>query len=255
MQPERARARRPLSAARLGAALLSTAPLILIGCGVHGAGTGYGGPPVFNETEPNGNSDHPDFFGGVDGFSHFVIEGSVDAFGPDWLDGFAFVAEEPITFSFELHASSGFADIDAFLYDPVLGQTIAWFDSEWNPEVGSFSILEPGKEFHLVIETYDADTSYSLEIWADPAFFSESGGPELQAAGSFGLTPNVRAPRKARREDAVYGAPRRSALEDEVRVLGHGFVLAMDGDGAVVQSLDFLLTADGRAIAVPTHRR
>lgn len=149
---------------------LAAATLTLTaGCAGHHSGGGHGhkgppGPEVFHELEPNDSPFAADFIGGIDSFSHLIIEGHVQAFGHDLYDHFEFFAEEPIGVEFRLDGYTPGADVDLCLIDGDTGQVLACYDSPFNSEDGFFTIDWSGKHFILLVETYVFDTEYDLEI-------------------------------------------------------------------------------------------
>ena len=171
---------RTLAARDLARPLLLAGLMTAAGCTggyVHGHG-GHEGPPVFGEIEPNDSPFEPDFLGGVDVFSHFIVEGHVEALGFDRVDHFELVADEPVGIEFYLYGDHPAADLDLCLWDPDSGMVVACYDGPWNPEEGFFSIDWPGKRVVLIVEAWAVDSSYSLEIRATPnPFTSEQDGP------------------------------------------------------------------------------
>ena len=176
MRSRDVRAARPLFLAGL--------TLTVAGCGGGGptyVGGGYQGPPVFDELEPNDSPYEPDYLGGVDILSHFIVEGHVEAIGWDLVDHFELVADEPVGIEFYLHGDHPAADLDLCLWDPDIGQVVACYDGPWNPEEGFFTIDYPGKRVVLIVEAWAVDTTYSLELRATPNPYYGQGGPGAQA--------------------------------------------------------------------------
>ena len=147
----------------------------------HGGG-GYSGPPVYGELEPNDSPWEPDYLGGMNLFSHMIVEGHVEAVGWDLVDHFEIQADEPIGIEFCLHADHPYADIDLCLFDPDSGLIVGCWDSPWSPEEGLFSLDWPGKRVVLVVEAWGVDTSYSLELKAVPNPYTSEGGPPAASA-------------------------------------------------------------------------
>ncbi len=123
-----------------------------------------GGSNFVYEQEPNDHADHPDFFGYVGPGDQLAIRGHVQAFGNDLFDGFGFVSAQPLEVLFTLRADDPFADLDLLVYDPYFDEFVAVFDSPYNPERGSFLVLDPDVEFHMVVDAYDQASSYTLEL-------------------------------------------------------------------------------------------
>lgn len=180
MRPETIRATRSLCLAGLA--------LAVAGCSGghgHGHGGGHSGPPVLDEIEPNDSPYQPDFLGGVDSVSHFVVAGHVEAVGHDVYDHFELVAEEPVGIEFYLHGLAHHADLDLCLWDPDLEEIVACYDGPWNPEEGYFTLDWPGKRVVLLVEAWIVDSAYDLEILATPHPYEDGGdGGNGPAAGS-----------------------------------------------------------------------
>ena len=138
---------------------------------------------MFGELEPNDSPYEPDFLGGIDIRSHFIVEGHVEALGFDRVDHFELVADEPVGIEFCLYGDHPAADLDLCLWDPDAEVVVACYDGPWNPEEGFFSLDWPGKRVVLIVEAWWVDSSYSLEIRATPnPFGSDQGVPGAMAA-------------------------------------------------------------------------
>lgn len=125
-------------------------------------------PPVFVELEPNDSPWHPDFLGGVNVLSHFLVEGYVEAIGFDTVDHFEIVADEPVAIEFTLTGEYLTSDLDLCLFDPDLGVIVASWEDPWSVERGHFTIDYPGKRVVLVVEAWLEDAPYTLEICGGP---------------------------------------------------------------------------------------
>ncbi|HJO27536.1 MAG TPA: hypothetical protein QF730_09850 [Planctomycetota bacterium] len=139
------------------------------------------------EDEPNGLACCPDNMGTLYVGESMHIRGSVDDCCIDVFDGFAFTPADLCTVQFTLDADSAFADLDLGLYDPWTGSFTAIFDSPYNPEFGSFLVLEPGRPFHLVVSSYSGDSSYSLRVDCLPFNYgpaADTGGGPPSAVGA-----------------------------------------------------------------------
>jgi hypothetical protein len=197
---------------------LSLAAFGLVACHRHGHGhdgDGSNGIVVFREAEVNDEPASANHFGLLRPGQRFFIDGFVrdDAFDP--FDGFAFTAREPLHVDFELFIDAPGADLDVSLYDPQLDATVAAWTSTDNPEVGGVDVFAGGLDFHLVIESFAGDTSYSLAITVGPLFGREAlraaGAPDVVGVGA-------RDERRAKAADA-YGEPKRAPRRVIERVL------------------------------------
>jgi len=219
-----------------------TLALALTGCGgaVHHRTSG---PPVYLEQEPNGSADNPDYIGWVGPGSFLRIEGHVEAFGPDQLDGFRFRTTQPMTLHVVVYADAAAADIDLCVYDPDFDSYIACFDSPFSPEEGSFSVLEGDKAFDLVVETFVSATYYTIEVRGHPlelASVEGDAGPGASAivgpaGGPAGATP---VPGKESRREEYRDRPEADPEPDEV--LRRGIAILVDGDGEVLAPVPWI---------------
>lgn len=148
-------------------------------------------PPTFSEREPNDSPWAPDYLGGVDIFSHFIVEGFVEAVGFDTVDHFEICADEPVGIEFSLYGYDAYADLDLHLFDPDSGLIVASYDGPWNPEEGFFTIDYPGKRVVLVVEAWLTDSHYSLEIRATPNPFYGDAPNDGPAAASLSLDEDL----------------------------------------------------------------
>lgn len=168
---------------------LTLASFGLVACHSHhdgGAGSGNGGIPVFREQERNDDPLTANHFGVLRPGQRFFIDGFVRDDLADPFDGFAFTAGAPLHVDFELFIGNAFADLDVSLYDPQIDQTVASWASTDNPEVGGVDVFAGGLDFHLVIESFSGDATYSLAITVLPLFLREpppaGGFPDVHAA-------------------------------------------------------------------------
>ncbi len=157
------------------------APLALVaGCSPAVVVTGPppgGGPAIFQEREPNDSPFQADPISGVDIFSYLVVQGHVQPPGFfDVYDHFEFVALEPATFDLQLDGLAPYSDMDISLWDPDLGQIVAVWDSPLNPELGTFTVTQPGKVFVLLVEAYNAPSDYDLTLMGRPILYGPGGG-------------------------------------------------------------------------------
>lgn len=129
-----------------------------------------GGPPILDESEPNDSADLATWFGPLAPGTGLVIGGHVTEFGPDLFDGFAFSAVAPCSVRVVLRALSPGADLDVCVYDPLLDEFVACFDSPFDPEIGEISFFVPGQDFQLVVSSAMGSASYTLEVDALPLY-------------------------------------------------------------------------------------
>lgn len=214
-------------------ALLLALPLIACGHATHRTS----GPPVFLEQEPNGSADSPDFIGWVGPGTLLRIEGHVEAYGPDQLDGFRFRTTQPMTVHVVVYADAPAADVDLCVYDPDFDSYIACFDSPYSPEEGSFSVLEGAKAFDLVVETFVTGTAYTLEVRGHPLALATIEG-DSPGAGTSSIVGPARDPARApatagkeSRREEYRELPEEDPEPDEV--LRRGIAILVDGDGEV----------------------
>ncbi len=137
--------------------------------------------PVYSESEPNDDAFGADDFGFLHPGEHFGIAGNVrdDPFDPQ--DGFAFVAAGPIVVEFELEAFCDCANLDLWLYDPLLDEFVGVFDSSSGTERGSFTVYS--QEFHMIVVSAAGDTSYGLDLRAS-SIHAASGADSTTATAA-----------------------------------------------------------------------
>ena len=168
---------------------LSLVSFGLVACHHHGHGSDSdGGTPVFVEQERNDDPLTANHFGVLRPGDHFIIEGNVRDDLVDPFDGFAFTAGGPLHVDFQLFIHNAAADLDVTLYDPQIDQTVASFATSDNPEVGGVDVLAGGLDFHLVVESFSGDATYSLEISVLSLFLRDGaraeGAPAIVASGA-----------------------------------------------------------------------
>ncbi len=149
---------------------------LVAGCGGHRSGTTIviTEPEVVEEPEgpiyeiePNDHASTADFIGEIRAGDLLTIAGHVTECCPDPYDGFAFFAAEPVDITITLTELDLAADLDFCIYDPVLDEIIACWETDSHPEVGVFAIEGPG-DFHIVIASYTGDSYYELELDVRP---------------------------------------------------------------------------------------
>ena len=215
-------------------AILAPGLALLAACGHshHGGGTGTG-VPVFLEAERNDDPLSANDFGHLRPGDHFFIDGFVRDDLADPFDAFAFTADVPLHVDFELVIRNAAADLDVCLYDPQIDQTVACFATSDNPERGGVDVFAGGLDFHLVVESFLGDATYSLEIVVLPLFGREAqraeGAPLLAGSGAAG--------ERVPRAKEAYGLPR---PEPEPRLLFES-VIEVDLERGIALRRDRLL--------------
>lgn len=156
----------------------------LVACHHHRGGND--GIPVFVETEPNDDPLTANHFGVLHPGDHFFIDGFVRDDLADPFDGFAFTAGSALHVDFQLFIGNPAADLDVCLYDPQIDQTVACFATQDDPEQGGVDVFAGGLDFHLVVESFVGDATYSLEIVV-LSLFAASAEPNRLVAPYAGL--------------------------------------------------------------------
>ena len=220
-------------------AALSALPLVA--CGAHSHGSN--GPLVFFEQEPNGSVNNPDFIDWVDPTTFLLVEGHVQAFGPDQLDGFRFITTQPMTIHVAIYADAFLADIDLCVYDPDFDSFIVCLDSPHGSEEGSFSVLEAGKAFDLVVETFVSGTSYTIEVNGYPLALgaTEAGGPQgddVSPITNLAAAQATPTPDKDSRREQYRKLPDEDP--EPAVVLRRGVAILIDGDGEVLPAVPWI---------------
>lgn len=182
-------------------------------------------PPVYGETEPNDDAFGADDFGFLYPGDEFGIVGSVRDDPYDPQDGFAFTAAGPIVVDFVLDAQCSCADLDVWLYDPLLDQFVAVFDSPYSSEHGTFTVYS--QAFHLVVVSAGGDAPYRLDVRASASYAALSADGPAASVGAPGAVPLLpRAPSESL--ERYRAAPRDAGPPRLVEVY------AIDPDSGVV---------------------
>jgi len=141
--------------------------------------------PIYSESEPNDDVFGADDFGFLHAGEHFGIAGTVRDDPYDPQDGFAFVAAGAIVVDFELRATCGCADLDLWLYDPVLDEFVGVFDNSSGTERGTFTVY--GQEFHMIVVSAAGDSGYRLDLGASTFHAANAADSARVAAATDGL--------------------------------------------------------------------
>jgi hypothetical protein len=151
--------------------VLLALPFTVLGCTYDEPECTTCGDPALYETEINDTAPQADWIGAVYPGDALSIRGHVTQFGPDLLDGFAFVTGAPLRIDLELWADVHGADLDLCVWDPVFGAYVACFETASHPESGQVVILEANKEFHLVVRSFHGDSAYWLDVFGSAAAY------------------------------------------------------------------------------------
>lgn len=148
-------------------------------CHSHFDGYGHPNPStiVVGEVEVNDHAWDAQHIGWVQGGDTVIIEGGITDDGWDPRDGFQFFAETPLIVDVSLDAHLPGVDLDWCIWDPTVGAYTVCAESPLNPETGSFVVVPPGNEFHLVVSSFTGSSSYTIEV-----YFSTYYGLEADAA-------------------------------------------------------------------------
>jgi hypothetical protein len=155
-------------------------------------------PAALDESEPNDTAAQATWFGTVYPGSSLAIVGHVTSHGSDLFDGFAFITGAPCTVRFILRPSLPDADLDLCVYDPWQDAYVACFDSPDGTEVGEFGLAYADEEFHLVVSSAWASSSYLLEIEVIPFVPSPEGTEASQRKGTLERVDGYRSDRPER---------------------------------------------------------
>jgi len=150
--------------------------------------TGPPAPAVVPEIEVNDFAWAPQHIGWVSGGETLWIEGSITDQGWDPRDGYQFFAETPLVVNVGLDANVPGVDLDWCVWDPVYGGYTVCAETEFDPEVGSFLVVPPGNEFHIVVSSYAGTSTYTLAV-----SFSTYYGAEAALSNA---EPKLLVPRK-----------------------------------------------------------
>lgn len=125
-------------------------------------------PPVYVELEPNDSPLAPDRIGVVDAYSLLYVDGHVEAVpGIDIIDHIEFFSATRAVYDFRIDALSAYGDVDVTVYDPVADVVVGVFAVSGSVEFGRVVVHEANRPFQLIIEAYQYDTSWSLELVGD----------------------------------------------------------------------------------------
>lgn len=185
--------------------------------------------PLIFELEPNDGSCCAQFVGDVVTYTQFEIAGSVTALGPDLFDGFAFFAGVDCEVFVELESADDLVDLDLCVYDPLLGDFVACFQSPFGDESGSFPAFA-GQEFQVVVSSSFGAASYRLSLRTYPLSALPASVPERAGACNEKLE--------------LYRCPTDALAEDaEPRAIARGVLVELDGDEVRVHP--WIGTSDG----------
>ena len=148
-----------------------------------------GPPATIPEIEVNDFDFAPQQIGTVVPGEQLFIEGSITDAGWDPRDGFQLFAAVPMVVNVNLSAHVPGVDLDWCVWDPTVGDYTVCAETEFNPEVGSFIVVPPGDEFHLVVSSFSGTSTYTMELT-----FSSYFGAEASAASNV-ATENRPTPR------------------------------------------------------------
>jgi hypothetical protein len=125
-------------------------------------------PAVYVELEPNDSPFTPDRIAVVDAYTLLYVDGHVEAVpGLDIVDHIEFLAATPAAFDFRIDAFSAYGDVDVTVYDPVADVVVGVFAVSGSVEVGRVIVHQSNRPFQLIIEAYQYDTEWSLELVGD----------------------------------------------------------------------------------------
>lgn len=168
------------------------------GCHVsHSEVVGGSAPPfvplVVPEIEVNDFAFAPQFIGTVFPGDQVFIEGSTTDAGWDPRDGFQLFADVPMIVNVVLDAHVPGVDLDWCVWDPTVGDYTVCAETEFNPETGSFMIVPPGNEFHMVVSSYSGTSTYTMELTFSAYFGAEAAPTERAADEEQEVRPTPRA--------------------------------------------------------------
>jgi hypothetical protein len=158
--------------------------LSLASLACHGSHSGVvtfvpGPPATIPEIEVNDFAFAPQPIGTVVPGDQLFIEGSITDQGWDPRDGFQLFAAVPMVVSVSLDAHVPGVDLDWCVWDPSVGDYTVCAETEFNPELGSFIVVPPGDEFHMVVSSFSGTSTYTMELT-----FSTYFGAEASAASN-----------------------------------------------------------------------
>jgi len=205
------------------------AALALSAC--HGTTVTPAPPPApLDEAEPNDSAFQASWFGHLSPGSALAIAGHVTFDGDDPYDGFAFTTAAPMTLRFVLTPALAGTDLDLCVYDPDLDEFVACFDSPDGTEIGEIGFPAAGIDFHLVVSSAWASSSYLLEIEAIPYLPSPANADPSAGAADKGTLARV----------AGYRDGRPEAESEPVRIpLALGWIGEVDLESGRIERLRF----------------
>jgi hypothetical protein len=185
--------------------------------------------PLIYEAEPNDGSCCAQFVGDVVPYTQIDIAGSVTALGPDLFDGFAIFAVDDCEVFFELESADDLVDLDLCVYDPLVGDFVACFQSPFGDESGSFPAFA-GQDLQVVVSSSFGAASYRLALRTYPLSALPAAAPDRAGACSEKLE--------------LYRCPPAAPVEEaEPRAIARGVLVELDGDEVRVHP--WIGTSDG----------
>jgi hypothetical protein len=228
--------------------LLLALTTLLPSCFVGVSGGGVHAPdPYIHEWEPNDSAAFANGIGPIFPGDQFLIRGAVTDVGPDFFDGFAFLADQPSDIEFVLSSDDPYADLDLCLFDPYTGQTVACWENPGD-ESGIFSVHTGGTEFHLVVSSFSGSTFYTLAVRGFPFGYLDTAGASSAAAssGSSLRAATGAAPvRERNRAWSEYGSLGTADTSPRIEVLRQGTLVQVDADTGEVRTRTFAIGSDG----------
>ena len=150
-------------------------------------------PVVVPEIEVNDFAFAPQFVGTVFPGDHLFIEGSSTDAGWDPRDGYQLFADVPMVVNVVLDAHVPGVDLDWCVWDPTVGDYTVCAETEFNPEIGSFIVVPPGNEFHVVVSSYSGTSTYTMELTFSTFFGAEAAPTDRAPDEEQGIRPTPRA--------------------------------------------------------------
>jgi hypothetical protein len=80
-------------------------------------------------------------------------------------------------------------DLDWCVWDPGLGAYTVCAESDLDPELGSFLVVPPGNEFHLVVSSFSGSSSYTLELHFSTYYGADASDALLADAAEPAVLP------------------------------------------------------------------
>ena len=201
-------------------------------------------PAALDESEPNDTAAQAPWFGTLYPGSELAISGHVTSDGSDLYDGFGFTTGAPCTVRFTVHPTLPGADLDLCVYDPYLDEFVACFDSPSGTESGEIGFAVAGVDFHLVVTSAWAASSYLLEVEAIP-FLPSPDGAGTARAGSADPAKHT-----LERAAAYRGAPREIAATSATApaLLAIGWIGEIDPTTGEIDRTPFAAYPEGLAL-------